>query len=497
MSHKYSFLKFSRQSSKGVIVIYGDMLIKILKQTWVLFLIFVSRISQISEIQSFYMYLGIFSIFIFTLIRAYLSYRNFKFKINNNHFVLEKGIIKKTNISIAFDRIQNINFKQNLIQQFINVYGVSIETAGSNKTEITIKALSHHKALALKELISISNISNEIVDEKEKPLLNINTRELLKVSLTENHFRSLFLFLALIVGFFQQIEQVFESFGKKEYINEYLNKSTEVVLGSIILIILVFLCLLFISIFSSFVGVFLRHFNLFLFVRKDAFEINQGLLTKKSIVLKKQKVQSITVSSNPFKRWVGISYVVFKQALSGKMKNKKDKAIKIIGCKHDQVNLIKSHLFDSGQIDTSQKHYTDSYFKIRLLFHCSFILLVINSSNFLIFNNFDVLYINSLLIPLCYFLIHKKNKKTFYKISSNLLLVGKGLVDTHHTYFQLFKVQNIAMKQTIFQERRDVVDLILQTASGKIRIPCIPSKNATEIYNHILFNVETSEQPWM
>ena len=154
MSHKYSFLKFSRQSSKGVIVIYGDMLIKILKQTWVLFLIFVSRISQISEIQSFYMYLGIFSIFIFTLIRAYLSYRNFKFKINNNHFVLEKGIIKKTNISIAFDRIQNINFKQNLIQQFINVYGVSIETAGSNKTEITIKALSHHKALALKELIS-------------------------------------------------------------------------------------------------------------------------------------------------------------------------------------------------------------------------------------------------------------------------------------------------------------------------------------------------------
>ena len=497
MSHKYSFSKFSRQSSKGVLVIYGDMLIKILKQSWVLFLIFVSRISQISEIQSFYMYLGIFGIFIFTLIRAYLSYRNFKFKINNNHFVLEKGIIKKTNISIAFDRIQNINFKQNLIQQFINVYGVSIETAGSNKTEIIIKALSHHKALALKELISKTKISNEIVDEKEKPLLNINTRELLKVSLTENHFRSLFLFLALIVGFFQQIEQVFESFGKKEYINEYLNKSTEVVLGSIILIILVFLCLLFISIFSSFVGVFLRHFNLFLFVRKDAFEINQGLLTKKSIVLKKQKVQSITVSSNPFKRWVGISYVVFKQAMSGKMKNKKDKVIKIVGCEHDQINLIKNHLFDSGQLDASQKHYTDSYYKTRILFLTSIILLVINSSIFLIFDILYVLYITLLLLPLCYFLIHKKIKKTFYKISTNLLLVGKGLVDTHHTYFQLFKVQNVTMKQTIFQQRRNVVDLILQTASGKIRIPCMPSKNATEIYNHILFNVETSEQPWM
>ena len=330
MNHNYSFSEFSRQSSKGVLVIYADILLKIVKQTWVLFFLFVSRISEISEVQSTYIYIGVFVVFMFSLGRAYLSYRNFKFKIVDHQFVLKKGIIKKSNTSIAFDRIQNINFKQNLIQQFINVYGVSIETAGSNKTEIVIKALSHSKALALKELISSVAVSSETSQEQQKPLLKIKTGELLKVSLTENHFRSLLVLIALLIGFFQQIEQVFESFGKKEYINEYLNKSTEVVLGSIILIILVFLCLLFISIFSSFVGVFLRHFNLFLFVRKDAFEINQGLLTKKSIVLKKQKVQSITVSSNPFKRWVGISYVVFKQAMSGKMKNKKDILVGVI-----------------------------------------------------------------------------------------------------------------------------------------------------------------------
>ena len=58
----------------------------------------------------------------FSLGRAYLSYRNFKFKIVDHQFVLKKGIIKKSNTSIAFDRIQNINFKQNLIQQFINVF---------------------------------------------------------------------------------------------------------------------------------------------------------------------------------------------------------------------------------------------------------------------------------------------------------------------------------------------------------------------------------------
>ena len=278
MNHNYSFSAFSKQSSKGILVIYGDILIKILKQTWVLFLLFLSKISEISEGQSFYIYLGVLVVFMFSLVRAYLSYINFKFKIENNHFVLKKGIIRKTNTSIAFDRIQNINFKQNLIQQFINVYGVSIETAGSNKTEIVIKALSHSKALALKELISTTDTSSEVPIEKEKPLLNIKIKELLKVSLTENHFRSLLLLLALIIGFFQQIEPILESLGGKEFLDEYLNQSTEAILGSIILLVVLILFLMFVSVCSSFVRIFLRHFNLVLFVKRPRWQFAHNYL---------------------------------------------------------------------------------------------------------------------------------------------------------------------------------------------------------------------------
>ena len=63
MNHNYSFSEFSRQSSKGVLVIYGDILLKIVKQTWVLFFLFVSRISEISEVQSTYIYIGVFVVF--------------------------------------------------------------------------------------------------------------------------------------------------------------------------------------------------------------------------------------------------------------------------------------------------------------------------------------------------------------------------------------------------------------------------------------------------
>ncbi len=49
------------------------------------------------------------------------------------------------------------------------------------------------------------------------------------------------------------------------------------------------------------------------------------------------------------------------------------------------------------------------------------------------------------------------------------------------------------MKQTIFQERNKVADLVFQTASGKIKIPCIEKSEAIKIYNYTLFKVETSK----
>ncbi len=498
MNEPYSFSEFSRQSSKGILVIYGDILLKTLKQTWVLFILFIGRFSKLSSMEIGYVFIGLFVVLLFTLLRAYLSYKNFLFKVEDNHFILKKGILKKTNTSISFDRIQNINFKQNLIQQLINVYGVSIETAGSKKTEIAIKALSHDKAISLKNQITTTRTSEEKATTiKEKPLLEIGLKELLKVSLTENHLQSLVLFLALLLGFFQQIEQLLEGLGQKEFIDNYFRESTKAVLGSIILIAVILFILSVIAIVSSFVRVFLRHFNLVVFAKKEAFEINQGLFTKRSIILKKQKVQSIMISTNPFKRLMGISYIIFKQAVSGKVKKKKDKLIKIVGCKGDQVNAVKNHLFDTQELDNEEKQYPNTYYKLRMLFQSLIILVVLNSAFYFIFDQIQILYSNIILIPLFYFLVHKKFKKRFFQLTDTMLLVGQGLIETHRTYFELFKIQNVKMKQTIFQQRRGVVDIVLQTASGKIRIPCVEEEKANEMYNHFLYKVETSREPWM
>lgn len=499
MNNSFNFSKLSNQSPRGILVIYFKQLYNLLKVSWVFLFIIFKDFSKLSNLSVFYIYSAAIVLLLFFLIRAYLVFKNFKFKIADNQFILQKGIIKKTNTSIAFERIQNINFKQNLIQQIINVYEVSIETAGSVKTEIAIKALSLEKAKALKELIleDKSVTIKKATTTIKKPLLKISVLELFKVSLTENHLRNLILFLAILMGFFQQIQQIADSFGKTETLDGFIKESSSAITPSFIIVFTFVIFLAFTAFLTSFIRIFLVHFNLTAFLKKDAFEINQGLFTKKSILLKTQKVQNIIVSTNPLKRLIGISYVTFKQAVSGRVNKKTDKTIKIVGCKKNQVAIIKNTLFKDDDLDTAEKKYPASYYKKRVYLF-SFLFFSVAYISLLYFY-WNKLILASLLvtIPIVLLLIHKKLKKRFYKTTDEFLMVGNGLLETHFTYLEFFKVQNIKMKQTYFQERSNVADVVLQTASGKITLPCLELKKASNLYNYVVYKIETSRKEWM
>lgn len=493
-----NFSEFSKQSPKGIIVLYFKQIYTTLKLFWILLFFAIKDFSKFSKIGENYIYLGILVVLLFFFIRAFLIYKNFLFKIDNNHFILQQGIISKTNTSIPFHRIQNINFKQNLVQQIINVYEVSIETAGSTDTEIAIKALNFEDANNLKSVILDSKEINESIVKQstEKPFLKISILELFKVSLTENHLRNLFLFFAILLGFFQQIQQIADSFGETETLDGFIKDSTNAVSTSFILVFSLLVFLTITAFITSFVRIFLVHFNLSAYLKKDAFEINQGLFTKKSIILKKQKIQNITVSTNPLKRLIGISYITFKQAVSGKINQKNEKVIKIVGCKKNQVDDVKTNLYQFKDIEAQDKMYPDTYYKNRVyLFNLLFLVIIYVS--IYIFTEPFFLYSLVLILPIYGFLIQKKIKKRFYKLNDEMIVVGNGMIETHHTYLELFKVQNIKLKQTIFQQRSNVTDLILQTASGKITVPCLSYSKAIEMYNHILYKVETSHKSWM
>lgn len=499
MDSSTNFSEFRTQSKKGILIIYANQIYGFLKAFWILVFLFIQKFSKLSSISLLYIYLGIAVVLLFFLVRAFLIFKNFQFKIENNHFILKKGIIKKTNIEIPFDRIQNINFKQNIIQQIINVYEVNIETAGSTEAEISIKAMTFDQATVLKNSITIFDkiITETEIEIKEKPLLQIGFLALLKVSLTENHFRSLLFLLAIILGFYQQVQQIFESSGNNELMDYYIEQNANAFQTSVIVILIFSFLLIFLGLISSLVRVILQHFNLTVFIKNETLEIDQGLTTKKSIILKKNKVQFITISTNPLKEILGISFITFSQAESGISKENTQKNIKIVGCKKAQILAIKNLLFPKENLNDFEKYQVDSYYKSRLYFRGFLLLILINIGFYFGFQNYFIFLLNTLLLPVFIFLIHLKFKKRTFLFSDELLEINFGNIETHQIILPFHKIQHVSLHQTIFQAKRNVADLVFQTAAENIKIPCVKMNEALKMYNFALYKIETSQQSWM
>jgi len=67
-------------------------------------------------------------------------------------------------------------------------------------------------------------------------------------------------------------------------------------------------------------------------------------------------------------------------------------------------------------------------------------LFILYAITYQINNLVTVFYSTIIVSPIVVFLILKKVKKRYYKISDSMLLVGRGLLERHLTYLQIFKV---------------------------------------------------------
>lgn len=491
MSNSLDLSQFNKQSAKGIVILFSQNVYRMIRVFWVALIPIIAG-KQPKKVQ--FIIIGGIALLVFILIKSILTYINYTFKISENHFILKHGILRKKKISIPFERIQNINFKQNFIQQIINVTQVDVETAGAKSIEISIKALKREKAEEIKALIfSTKKASNleHVESKEEKPILKISFLGLLKESLTENHIRSFILFIVFLTSIYEQVKEVFTNFSLKNSTGIDIEETTNTTSGVVVIILLAVAG----SFFISFFRIVFKHFDLTLYYKNQVLEITQGLFDKKNQVLKKEKVQSMVISTNPLKQFFGISSVYFKQVSNAKKAGKKALPTRIIGCEGKHIQAIKEFLFTNYSF-SDKKNKPSSYYLFQLAIKNLYFFGIINLVIF--FNNeFQLFYLNIALLPILGFLIYLKYQKSYFKLNNELLLIGSGKINTDTMYFAYYRLQSIELKQTIFQRKKNIFDVILYNATEKIKLPCVPKKDAQKLYNFLLFRTEISTKKWM
>ncbi len=489
-----------RQAPAGLILFFGNNFRNLFKIFFPAIIALFLHKSD-SDKTMLYVWAGIGMLIIVT-VSTIISYRYFRFFIEQNEFVLQKGFLKKVKLSVPLERIQTINIKQNIIQKILGVVSLEVDTAGAGSVEVKLTAIRESLAKELEEALkqSVKEPLKETVEPdetevvpgaKDKVIMQLDPLDLLKVSLSENHFRSFLLILVLANWIYTQFKNFYQ-----EEINRLAKEGMATAEHfNFSIWIYIFIFLMIVSIGISFVTVFLRFYGFRLVDKGKVFRIKFGLLNKRDINVPLSKIQIISGHSNPLRKLLNFQSLVIRQATSGG-NIKKKQVIAVPACRKKNLVKIENAAFGEDNSEFSPPLRPHPIFFIRGFVILSLAILVVT---LFVTQKYPFVWwvfaIIELYFVLIFFLAYRKRK---FCLNDSLIEITRGMIGTSFHHILTYKIQVVKLRQTILQKRRKLAGITIYTASGEtLKIPYIDEKQAMGIYNYLLYKIEITNKPWM
>ncbi len=445
----------------------------------------------------------LFAVMIFasiSMVLAIIAYYRFYFFIRNDELNIRKGVLNRTSLNIPFDRIQSINFQQTPLHRLFNVVKVEIDTAGSAKSEIALDALSREDAHQLREIIlerkkelvpdlaTESEVMNVKASPKEEKIFSLSLKDLLKVSITQNHIRSGGLIFAFGWWILSQLEDV--GMDVEEVLKELFQRAT---VPKFYTVLFVLAALIIASLIISVARTVIKYYDLCLWRSGDKYRLVSGLFTRKETAAIDQKIQLMEWSNNPLKRLYNHFDMRLKQASSATVRSRK--AIAIPGCSPKHIKLLQENwLGKSFAENPATRAVSIHYFYRRLMYR---VLFVAGLFAALFLSGNEYYWLSLLLLP--YFILTSwlAYKKRGYAIAEDLLLVRRGIFGNWFSVMPLYKIQSVILSQRPYESRRNLATIDISTASGKMTIPFVEQSTAELLRDYFLYKVESDERDWM
>ncbi len=88
-------------------------------------------------------------------------YKNWLFKVHEDHLEINHGVITKTSMAIPYVRVQHIDTNQGPIERFLGLASLRVYTAGSRGADMRIPGLKKERAEEMQEELKAKAIESE------------------------------------------------------------------------------------------------------------------------------------------------------------------------------------------------------------------------------------------------------------------------------------------------------------------------------------------------
>lgn len=485
-TNKFDWSVPQRLSPVALIFILG----KIIKDSWPLVLIVVGRIiinEQNDEKRNtsvgIYFILGITLLILFIHLNQLINFFLFRIQINGAELVVTGGLLSKSKTIVPINRVQSVHLIENYLHKLTNTCAIKIETAGSDATEIEIKAINKEKALSLQSLLQNLVIENSQENiPKEVQIMGIQFADVLKLAISENHIRTFLIILAFAYARLEDVKQLI-GFDASDIIDQQVDNASFSISGLLTLLSIG----LFITLWVSFIRVILRYHEMKITANNKGFQMEWGFLQTQQKMLIQNKVQLVSWNYNFVRKILGISILRF--FMTGENINKTKQHIQLPVMDQQLLfQLISPYqaIWPSSKMKSNKAHIAFAW-RNTIFFVLPIIL--VSSTGIYFWNPWYILFPLLLFI---YLAISNwvKYLKFKYWFNETTIQIQKGIWGVENILLNFNKIQHVMVKTSPFLRHKKLATVELHTAGETIVIPYISIEQAQYLVDLSLVHVE-------
>jgi putative membrane protein len=382
--------------------------------------------------------------------------RRYTYQVTADTFDIQSGVVSRREREIPFERIQNVDIAQNVVQRALGIAEVRLETAGGGGgSEARLRYVTRQEATRLQELISERKRSGteRDPDATGDVLFELGREELTVLGLTSANFR---LFGLVVVGL-----SVLGSGAAQQAQVASPRASILLLLGPAAAVLgLVALWLL------SGLQAVLRYYGFRLLRRDDELRYERGLLQRYNGTIPLSKVQTLMIRENILARTAGYASLAVETAgyAPGQDGNSVESAVPI--AKRDRVVALTNTIESVGDpaFKRPPKRARTRYL-VRYTAVVVVLLGLLGAAN-LVWGLPPYWYLAGLLWLFVPPAAHLKWSHIGYYHDEDHIVTRSGFWTRRTTIVPYYRIQTVSDSQTVFQRRRDLGTLTVDTASS-------------------------------
>ena len=394
-------------------------------------------------------------------------YQRYEYELTPDTFDIRSGVFSRREREIPLRRIQNVDISQSVIQRILGIASVGLETAGGGQTEAQLQYVGEAEADRLQSEVSrLRRVGDatadgtedgEVAEPSAETIFEITERELGVLALVSTDFRvvSLIFFAGSIFGpsFFEELEPVF--FGP------------ETVLGVLFGPIAAILSIVAIGLVAGAISA-ARYYGFTLTRGREELRYERGLLQKYSGTIPLSKVQTLSVRENVLARRLGYAALYIETAghvASSGESGGSQSAVPL--AERDRVERLLRSIED---VPIDQFERPPRRARERYAVRYSLVVLALTVLSYLVSTAVDFLtywylpLLGLLLVPVA---AHLKWKHRGYHLGEDHVVTRNGFWSRTTKVVPYHRVQTTVSSETVFQRRRDLGTVVVDTAGSR------------------------------